>query len=314
MSLKDKLTRVRDYVSGTGRDEQPLNPVPAPPPLPAAANDFDDDSDRTIYEPDPATVEQIRNLTAGWSPGGAPPPLPTPVATPAPAETPRSSGWPARDGIPLEDIKVDLNNFSPLRSDGSIDFNAVYSRAGLRAPTFGAEQMLQMISELPPEMPNEMKRQTVQVMVNTMGRHMGATPDVIAQDASHKVSALASFVTAYEQKLKETTAGVEAEIASLQALIEEKKRTLQGTTDRLNQIQYQCQGEASRLDDVMSYLNVNAPSLSQKFPTMGAAATDSPSTPDAGNSWESAPSVELQHAMAASAVEDEPDTADTIER
>jgi hypothetical protein len=326
MNLKDKLNRVREYVAPQPRrDDAPPEQTPAagtfieaaPPadPSPGPAVGPGDDDEKTIFETDPATLDQIRALTADWKQesGAATPVAP---ATPAPvAPAPTAPVFATRADAPnTEDIRVDLSNFLPLRADGTVDFEAVYGRAGLRAPAFGAEQMRQIISELPAEMPDEMKRQTVAVMANAMARHLGATPETIAQDAARKSAALASFASEYETKLKETTAGVEAEIASLEALIEEKKRTLSGTGERLAQVRSQCEGEAVKLDEVLTYLNVPRPDAPvEKIPTGDPSATS-----DAANSWENAPSVELHGAGAAPAgdveEEDEEDTADTIER
>src|SRR5204863_5920465 len=83
-------------------------------------------------------------------------------------------------GPKLAEIKVPQEAAQPLVApDGKVDFQAVYKKAGIGTPAYTAEQMLDLLASLPAELPLEVKRQTVKVTLNSIGKTLGATPETI---------------------------------------------------------------------------------------------------------------------------------------
>jgi hypothetical protein len=177
--------------------------------------------------------------------------------------SPRTVEQIARDtpGPNLEDIRMQADAAKAVAPapDGSIEFQAVYKAANVPSSGFTAEQVLDMMSQLPAELPLEAKRQTMKVSIGTMGRALGVTPETIVADASRKLAA----ITAYEEQnraltqelvKKSTTA-----IAELEAGIAERKRTMELAQARAVQIEAQCKAAAERLDDVLEFFTQDVP-------------------------------------------------------
>src|SRR5262249_12407533 len=98
------------------------------------------------------------------------------------------------DGPNLDEISAPSSPTSPsVAPDGKADFTPIYQQSGLPPSPFPAEQMLDMLNSLPPELPLDTKRQTVKVTLNAMGKTIGATPETIVADASRKLAALAAY-------------------------------------------------------------------------------------------------------------------------
>src|SRR5439155_25815385 len=128
--------------------------------------------------------------------------------------------------------------------DGKVDCTPIYQQSGLPAAPFTAEQMLEMLNSLPPELPLDTKRQTVKVTLASVGKTIGATPETIVADASSQLAALTAYVEHLSQDTAASVAAAEQEIAALQAQIEEKRRSIQAAQER--------QAEARRLCDAES--------------------------------------------------------------
>ena len=69
-----------------------------------------------------------------------------------------------------------------LTETGDVDFAAIYAGANLPKSAFTAEQTIEMLESLPAHLPLEIRRQTVQATVATMGKAIGATPETIVTD------------------------------------------------------------------------------------------------------------------------------------
>ena len=59
---------------------------------------------------------------------------------------------------------------------------------------FTAEQLLDLLATLPPELPLDARRQTVKITIQAMAKNVAVTPEIIVADASRKLKALASAV------------------------------------------------------------------------------------------------------------------------
>lgn len=155
----------------------------------------------------------------------------------------------AAEGPNLDEIRVASSADAPtLASDGRADFHAIYEHAGLPAAPFTAEQMLDMLGSLPPELPLSTRRQTVKVTLDAMGRSQGVTADTIVTDASRKMAALAAYSEALSKQTAETVTSAQSEIAALQAQIEERRQAIQ-----------LCNAESDRLDDVLEFFSLDVP-------------------------------------------------------
>src|SRR5262245_26620185 len=131
-------------------------------------------------------------------------------------------------GPNLDEVRVPSSAATvSVAPDGTIDFAAIYSQANLPPATFTAEQMLDMLGSLPQELPLETKRQTVKVALNALGKTMGATPESIVADATRKLAALNSYIENLNKQTGDFVATAEAEIAGLQAQIEERRKAIQ---------------------------------------------------------------------------------------
>ena len=164
------------------------------------------------------------------------------------------------DGPNLGEITVPASEIGAALTDaGDVDFAAIYAQTGLPSVPFSAEQMLDMLSSLPSELPLETKRQTVNVTLGTMGKTLGLTSEAVVADASRKLSALGAFVETLNRQTADMVSETEAEIQALQAQIEEKKRAIQSAKLKQTRVAQSCDAESQRLDDVLEFFSLDVP-------------------------------------------------------
>jgi len=161
------------------------------------------------------------------------------------------------DGPNLDQVQVDGAALPPTVADKPLDFPAIYRAAKLPEAGFGAEQMLETLASLPAELPLETKRVTVRAMLGTLGKTTGATPESLVADASRKLAALHSFAAFMDKKTGESVAQNEAEIAQLQAQIEDKRTAILSAKTELARVHGACETEAHRLDDVLEFFSLD---------------------------------------------------------
>ena len=162
-------------------------------------------------------------------------------------------------GPNLGDIKVqpEVGVTPPTREDGSLDFPAIYGYAALPAAPFSAEQTLALLQSLPADLPLGVRRQTVRVSIDALGKAMGATPETIVADASRKLAALSSFADSVEQHTRQFVDAGEFEIGQMLAQIEEKRQGMAAAQARRDAVQTQCHAEADRLDEVLQFFGTD---------------------------------------------------------
>ena len=162
----------------------------------------------------------------------------------------------ASDGPNLDQIQI--SEVPPEATQGkTLDFAAIYSAAKLPETQFGAEAMLEMLRSLPAELPLETRRATVNAMLSTLGKNMGATPQSIVADASRKLAALQSFNAFMEKKSGETIAQSESAIADLELQIDARRTQIQNAKTELSRVTQNCEAEAGRLDDVLEFFSLD---------------------------------------------------------
>ena len=179
----------------------------------------------------------------------------------APALPPRTVEQLVRDtdGPNLDEIRVSTAAAPQVAPDGKTDFGTIYQHAGLPAAPFSAEQMLDLLTSLPTELPLETRRQTVKVTLGAMGKSIGATSDTIVADASRKMAALAAYTDSLKAQTTDLVAGAERDIATLQAQIEEKRRAVTSAQQALTQATQSCSAESDKLDDVLEFFSLDIP-------------------------------------------------------
>ncbi len=166
------------------------------------------------------------------------------------------------EGPNLDEIKVVAPPASVAGgTGGSLDFGAIYNAAKLTPSSFGAEQMLEMLTSMPAELPLKTKRATIKAMLSTIGKNVGATPETVVADASRKLAALAAYADFLSKKTGEFTAKSETEIAELEAQVDAKKTAIQNARAEQARITTACETESDRLDDILEFFSLDvAPS------------------------------------------------------
>ena len=163
-------------------------------------------------------------------------------------------------GPNLDQIKVAAHDVAPLvQSDGTVKFTDIYETANLPTVPFSSEQILEMFSALPADLPLETRRQMVKVSINSMGRSIGATPENIVADASRKLAALAAYTDHLAATTNEYVSLSEQKIALLQEQIEETRRTVAAARQKLASETELCVRESHRLDEVLEFFSLDVP-------------------------------------------------------
>ena len=144
--------------------------------------------------PDPAP-QQTKPWNVMDAPVAAPrPAAPRPNTDPAPTQKTVEQIVRDSPGPNLDEIKPAATLSGPIiDAAGAVNFSAIYSLAKLPSSPFSAEQVLELLSKLPAELPIEAKRATVKVTVEAMAQATGVTSDAIVADASRKLASLAAY-------------------------------------------------------------------------------------------------------------------------
>lgn len=165
-------------------------------------------------------------------------------------EMPRTEALRAEESEAETDDPQELVEACPVG-----EFTAIYAEAGLPAVAFSAEQMRAMLGSLPAELPLPIRRQTLTVTLDALGKTVGATSDTIKADASRKMAALADYAGRLTEQTAKSAADAEAEIAALQAQIEERREAIAAGQARLEETVQQCRTEADHLGEVLTFFS-----------------------------------------------------------
>ena len=144
---------------------------------------------------------------------------------------------------------------SPVDADGLINFDVLYTQAGVLTVPFTAEQALDMLSHMPAGVSEEARQQVINVTLAALGRSVGGTPEAIVADATRKQAALQKFRQTRGDQLVELTSAAEGrivdlqgEIAKSQAIIEKAKRQYQILSDA-------CAAQETQMDKVVDFFS-----------------------------------------------------------
>jgi hypothetical protein len=227
MSIRDKLKKAASLFVELSPDE-PETPAPAETDNPLDWSRLTAEAEERAHgQGQTKTVEQIVQQTAGPN---------------------------------LDEIHVPDQPVPPVvSSDGKLDVQVIYKQASLPTVSFTAEQVLEMLTSLPTELPLGVRRQTVKATLSTMGKTIGATPETVVADASRKLAALSAYTEAMAKQTAEFGTSAQLEIAALQAQIEEKRRAIDARQKELSMVIQLCEQEADRLDDILEFFSTDAP-------------------------------------------------------
>jgi hypothetical protein len=164
------------------------------------------------------------------------------------------------EGPNLDQIKVSVHEVPPLmQCDGTVKFTDIYQSANLPTVPFSSEQILEMFTALPADLPLAMRRQMVNVTINSMGRSIGATPENVVADASRKLAALAAYTDHLTKTTNEYVSLSEQKIALLQQQIEETRGSVDAARQKLASETELCVTESHRLDEVLEFFSLDVP-------------------------------------------------------
>jgi hypothetical protein len=165
----------------------------------------------------------------------------------------QSSGQLTQADQSMTDKETAISDGVTSTLETKVDFGVIYQQAALPVTPFTAEQVIDILSSLPPELPLKARQQTVKATLNAVGKSVGATSETIVADASRKLEA----ITAYVNKVSEQTSGLvateEKEIVAMQAQIEEKRKAIAEAQRRKTEATQICQAEAVRLRKVLEF-------------------------------------------------------------
>ncbi|HWD41368.1 MAG TPA: hypothetical protein VG944_21165 [Fimbriimonas sp.] len=199
-------------------------------------------------------------VTPAPKPHAAAPSTPTPAPTQIRTveQVVQQSPGPNLDQI---QVPAEAAKQPQLTADGTPDFAAIFSQAGVPSGPFGADEALQVINSLPADLPLDLKRKTVAATLTAMGKAMGVATDTIVADASRKIAALTSFTDQLTAQTRSYQQSVEQRIADLKAQIAECETKITQTNDKLTNVVKLCEAEGARLDDVLEFFTLDiAPS------------------------------------------------------
>jgi hypothetical protein len=210
--------------------------------------DFDENAD-----PDMPTPRQ-REMPA---------PTSAPVTTPAPSTpAPKTVEQIVKEteGPNLDQVNaVPVENKPVFRADGGVDFEGIFQLAGLTPVAFGAEQVLDLLAQLPAELPLEAKRATLKVTIGAMAKTSQVSSDTIVGDTMRKLAALATYSENFERQANEYIGKAQAEIERLRGEIAKWEKGIGDATAKSQMVEQACVTESERLDDVLEFFSLDVP-------------------------------------------------------
>ncbi len=168
-------------------------------------------------------------------------------------------------GPNLDEIKPQVQeqpaNVPVLLENGTLSYSAIYQMAKLPNEPFTAENVIELLAQLPAELPIQAKRATLKITLEAMSKTSGASTEKVIADASRKLAALASYAESYQAQADKFVGLASTEIQKLEEQISERKRSIEEAKTKAQQVASGCKAEADRLDDVLEFFTMDvAPS------------------------------------------------------
>jgi hypothetical protein len=194
------------------------------------------------------------------------------ASTPIPKAVPRTVEDVVREqpGPNLDEIKVAADPAQPVvDSTGAVHFVEIYRLAALPTAPLTAEQILEILSSLPADLPLASKRATVKVTIDAMSKTANVTTDSIVTDASRKLAALNAYTKSFSDQAADYVQKAEADIAGLESQIAARKASIEDAKKRQQVVTEACTAESERLDEVLEFFTLDA-GASKHAPQDGA--------------------------------------------
>lgn len=179
-------------------------------------------------------------------------PTPTPAVSKSVEQIIREEPGPDLDQIKIEPEPTPVET-GPSAPAGNVEFQSVYTKAGLTPMAFGAEQALEVIRSLPSELPLAARRATVHATLQAMGKAMGVDTKGIVADAGRKVAALSAYEDLLTHQAETYMLSIEQKILELEAKIEVHRADIESTKQMLAAAIAKCDAESENLDEVLEF-------------------------------------------------------------
>ena len=164
------------------------------------------------------------------------------------------------EGPNLDEVNaVPVENKPVFRADGGIDFVGIFQLAGLTPVSFGAEQVLELLAQLPAELPLDAKRATLKVTINAMAKTSQVSSDTIVGDTMRKLAALATYSENFERQANDYIGKAQTEIERLRGEIAKWEKGINDATAKSQMVEQACVAESERLDDVLEFFSLDVP-------------------------------------------------------
>ena len=144
---------------------------------------------------------------------------------------------------------------SPVDSDGLVDFETLYTLAGVPAVPFTAEQALDMLQHMPSTVSEEARQQIINATLSARGKSVGGTPEAIVADATRKQAALQKFRQTRGDQLAELTSAAEAKVTELEREIAKSQAIVEAAKRQYAHLSENCQTEEAQLDKVVDFFS-----------------------------------------------------------
>lgn len=159
----------------------------------------------------------------------------------------------------LDEYRVAPGLKLPSNADGTTDFAPIYRDAGVSQTPFTAEQMLELLLSYPDGLPSDVKRTTVLLSLEAIGKNTGASLETVINDAAAKVAALNGYAESVKGMATAEVATAQEEIKALMAQIDARRKSMEATQAQLGQTHAAALSELERLKTVLEFFKQEHP-------------------------------------------------------
>ena len=130
--------------------------------------------------------------------------------------------------------------------DSELDFAELYAHFGIVRAAFSAEQLAQIIANLPDELDADGRRETVRAVLGAL-EAQGVTPEKVVADATRKIAAINAAIGQIEARANENVENLEARIADLQQQLDAARREIIETRTRQSRLKHECEDKLGQM-------------------------------------------------------------------
>lgn len=163
-------------------------------------------------------------------------------------------GPPAEPGASSVPLADPASAPSPASQLGDFDLADLYQQEGIPPAALTAEQALEILRTLPEGLSPEIQSQAFKDLLRKKGAPLGLSPETVVEDARRKINVLSASAKGMPEKLAEFVSSAEAEIASFEEQIRERKKAIEEAQEQQRQLNQKCHSEIERLTTVLQLL------------------------------------------------------------